>query len=259
MPRKRTYGLDADTIAYAARVKAGSGVAILPEPLKQLNKFIAGIKKLGLWNSMVCWPMRSVHNAGRGSTVYSLGGLGIFNGSNAGVWSSRGVSGANFNTLTYVPNNFNGTMCIVAGLLNSTNQRIIGHNANVGGWATGTQSDNSSWWSYFDTIKGGVGYGGSSGSFNNRGTISFGGFSRNLSGNTTTYISNPNTANAYYGTSTATLTGLTTATSFTYVAAGINCFFIHLNNINFQQSDYKALETLLRNTLFKDNTFQWVY
>ena len=92
MPRTRTYGLDVDTIAYAARVKAGSGVTILPEPLKQLNKFIVGIKKLGLWNSMVCWPMRSIHNAGRGSTVYSLGGLGTFNGTlqNSPVWNSDG-------------------------------------------------------------------------------------------------------------------------------------------------------------------------
>jgi hypothetical protein len=92
MPRTRTYGLDVDTIAYAARVKAGSGVTILPEPLKQLNKFIVGIKKLGLWNSMVCWPMRSIHNAGTGSTVYSLGGLGVFNGTmqNSPVWNRDG-------------------------------------------------------------------------------------------------------------------------------------------------------------------------
>jgi len=92
MPRTRTYGLDVDTIAYAARVKAGSGVTILPEPLKQLNKFIVGIKKLGLWSSMVCWPMRSIHNAGTGSTVYSLGGLGAYNGTmtNSPVWNSDG-------------------------------------------------------------------------------------------------------------------------------------------------------------------------
>jgi hypothetical protein len=92
MPRTRTYGLDVDTIAYAARVKAGSGVTILPEPLKQLNRFIVGIKKLGLWNSMVCWPMRSIHNAGTGSTVYSLGGLGTFNGTmqNSPVWNRDG-------------------------------------------------------------------------------------------------------------------------------------------------------------------------
>lgn len=94
MPRTRTYGLDADTIAYAARVKAGSGVIILPEPLKQLNKFIVGIKKLGLWDDMICWPMRSIHNAGTGSTLYSLGGGGTYNGTfiNNTNWSYNGVT-----------------------------------------------------------------------------------------------------------------------------------------------------------------------
>jgi len=93
MPRTRTYGLDVDTIAYAARVKAGSGVTILPEPLKQLNRFIVGIKKLGLWNNTICWPMRSIHNAGRGSTVYSLGG-NTYNGTliNNANWSYNGIN-----------------------------------------------------------------------------------------------------------------------------------------------------------------------
>lgn len=94
MPRIRTYGLDIDTIRFAQRIKSGSGTTILPEPLKQINKFVVGIKKLGLWNSMVCWPMRSIHNAGTGSTVYSLGGLGIYNGTmvNSPTWSTDGVT-----------------------------------------------------------------------------------------------------------------------------------------------------------------------
>jgi hypothetical protein len=97
MPRTRTYGLDIDTIRFAQRVKQGSGTTILPEPLKQINKFVVGIKKLGLWNSMVCWPMRSIHNAGTGSTVYSLGGYGNFNGTliNSSTWSNRAIVGNN--------------------------------------------------------------------------------------------------------------------------------------------------------------------
>jgi hypothetical protein len=93
MPRTRTYGLDNDTLAYAARVKAGSGKTILPENLKQINRFVVGIKKLGLWNSMVCWPMRSIHNAGTGSTVYSLGKSGEYNGTlvNAPTWNVSGI------------------------------------------------------------------------------------------------------------------------------------------------------------------------
>ncbi len=93
MPRIRTYGLDIDTIRFAQRVKQGAGVTILPEPLKQINKFVVGIKKLRLWDSMICWPMRSMHNAGTGSTVYSLGGLTISNGTmvNAPTWGQGGL------------------------------------------------------------------------------------------------------------------------------------------------------------------------
>lgn len=104
MPRTRTYGLDIDTIRYAQRVKSGSGATILPEPLKQINKFVVGVKKLGLWNSMVCWPMRSIHNAGTGSTVYSLGGQGVFNGAltNSPMWNSKGIIGSTTNSLLAV-------------------------------------------------------------------------------------------------------------------------------------------------------------
>ena len=124
MPRTRTYGLDVDAIAYAARVKAGSGVAILPEPLKQLNKFIVGIKKLGLWNDMICWPMRSIHNAGRGSTLYSLGGLGIFNGTliNDTRWDYNGL-------LTY--NGGNGSVSVIFLSLTNSNFPITYFASNI--------------------------------------------------------------------------------------------------------------------------------
>jgi len=118
MPRTRTYGLDVDTIAYAARVKAGSGVTILPEPLKQLNKFIVGIKKLGLWNSMVCWPMRSIHNAGRGSTLYGLGGVRVYNATltNNANWSYNGI-----NMSAVTSDNLSISNFIVSDLINGLN------------------------------------------------------------------------------------------------------------------------------------------
>jgi hypothetical protein len=61
-----------------------------------LNFFVKGIKRLGLWDDMVCWPLRSSQNAGTGSTAYSLGGLGTFNGTlvNGPTW---GADGVNFN------------------------------------------------------------------------------------------------------------------------------------------------------------------
>jgi hypothetical protein len=64
-----------------------------------VNYFVKGIKRLGLWSSMVCWPLRSTQNAGTGSTAYSLGGLGVYNGTlvNGPTW---GVDGVDFSAAT---------------------------------------------------------------------------------------------------------------------------------------------------------------
>jgi hypothetical protein len=150
-------------------------------------------------------------------------------------------------------------MCCVGGLFYKSNQRLIGHNANFGGWLVGTVSANTSWFSYFDTVRGSVTFSSGIDSINNRDFVAFTGFSRNAVGNTTGYVSNPNTIGLNYGTTTQTLTGLTTNSGFTYVDSGMNAFLIHINNNIFQQADYKSLETLLRKTLFEDNSFQWVY
>jgi hypothetical protein len=60
----------------------------------QINEFVRGIKGLGLWDSMVCWPLRSSQNAGTGTTAYSLGGLGTFNGTlvNGPTWGADGIN-----------------------------------------------------------------------------------------------------------------------------------------------------------------------
>ena len=78
--------LDADAAAYIARSGATDRTAI--------NAFVRGVKALGLWNNMVCWPLRSSQNAGTGDTVYSLGGLGTFNGTrvNGPAWGANGLT-----------------------------------------------------------------------------------------------------------------------------------------------------------------------
>lgn len=78
--------LDADAAAYIARSGATDRNAI--------NAFVRGVKALGLWNNMVCWPLRSSQNAGTGDTVYSLGGLGTFNGTrvNGPTWGADGLT-----------------------------------------------------------------------------------------------------------------------------------------------------------------------
>jgi hypothetical protein len=79
---------DADARAYINASGATDRAAI--------NHFVKGMKRLGLWSSMVCWPLRSTQNAGTGSTAYSLGGLGTYNGTllNGPTW---GADGVNFN------------------------------------------------------------------------------------------------------------------------------------------------------------------
>jgi hypothetical protein len=59
-----------------------------------INHFVKGIRALGLWDDMVCWPLRSAQNAGTGSTAYSLGGLGTYNGTlvNGPTWGVDGIT-----------------------------------------------------------------------------------------------------------------------------------------------------------------------
>jgi hypothetical protein len=61
---------------------------------KQIFDFSDGIFDLGLWNNFVCWPLRSSQNRGTGTTVFSLGGLGTFNGTAVGgpAWTADGMS-----------------------------------------------------------------------------------------------------------------------------------------------------------------------
>ena len=97
----------------------------------QINAFVLGIKNLGLWSSIVCWPLRSSQNAGTGSTAYSLGGLGTFNGTltNGPTWGANGIVFDATNKLISVSNSLGNTIrsgfCCKLGPSNSFNQRLI--------------------------------------------------------------------------------------------------------------------------------------
>jgi hypothetical protein len=70
---KPAYDADASAYFTTAGVTNTAG-------RQQISRFVTGIKDLGLWSSMVCWPLRSSQNAGTGTTAYSLGGLATYNG-----------------------------------------------------------------------------------------------------------------------------------------------------------------------------------
>lgn len=84
---KPAYDADASTYFTTAGVTNTAG-------RQQISRFVTGIKDLGLWSSMVCWPLRSSQNAGTGTTAYSLGGLGSYNGTlvNGPTWGGDGVT-----------------------------------------------------------------------------------------------------------------------------------------------------------------------
>lgn len=95
--------------------------------VEAIDKFVKGVKALGLYNSMVCWPLRSSQNAGTGDTVYSLGGLGTFNGTrvNGPAWANDGIDFDGSNDRITLPNESFGTgnaaTSIWAFLKNETN------------------------------------------------------------------------------------------------------------------------------------------
>jgi hypothetical protein len=51
---------------------------------KPLYDYVEGCFDLGIWDNMVCWPLRSSQQLTTGTSVISLGGLGSFNGTIAG-------------------------------------------------------------------------------------------------------------------------------------------------------------------------------
>jgi hypothetical protein len=101
---KPAYDADASTYFTTAGVTNTAG-------RQQISRFVTGVKDLGLWSSMVCWPLRSTQNAGTGTTAYSLGGLGTFNGTltNGPTWGADGITFDGTNDRIALPNNSFGT------------------------------------------------------------------------------------------------------------------------------------------------------
>jgi hypothetical protein len=85
---------DLDAVSYIGR----SGITNVSAQ-NDINEFVLAMKNVGLYNNMLCWPLRSTHGKGSGSIAYSLGGLGEYNGTiaNSPTW---GVDG-----LTFSPTN----------------------------------------------------------------------------------------------------------------------------------------------------------
>jgi len=82
-------GYDSDAATYFNTAGVTDATA-----KQQINAFVVGVKALGLYNNMVCWTLRSAQNKGSGTTAYSLGGLGTYNGTltNGPTWGASGIT-----------------------------------------------------------------------------------------------------------------------------------------------------------------------
>ena len=87
----RISGFDGDAAAYFDRAGVTDATA-----KQQINAFVVGVKALSLFNNMVCWPLRSAQNKGSGTTAYSLGGFGTFNGTLTNMIPTWGTDGITF-------------------------------------------------------------------------------------------------------------------------------------------------------------------
>ena len=76
--------------AYFDKISAAGGDVADKNGVSNFVEELSKIVHPSLW---VCWPLRSSQNIGTGSTVYSLGGLGNFNGAmvNGPTWGSEGM------------------------------------------------------------------------------------------------------------------------------------------------------------------------
>jgi hypothetical protein len=138
--------LDKDAADYCRRSGA--------QDKRAINAFVRGVKFLGLWESMVCWPLRSEQNTGTGTTAYSLGGLGTFDGTlvDGPTWGVEGITKANANEIINVTGT-NATLrgaqsvfCCYKSNVTSDNQRTFNcQDGSAAGnyWQTNVNTDSS--------------------------------------------------------------------------------------------------------------------
>jgi hypothetical protein len=131
-------GFDADAAAYFDRAGVTDATA-----KAQINAFVKGVKALGLYNNMVSWPLRSAQNAGTGTTAYSLGGLGTFNGTltNGPTWGTTGISFDGVNDFINTGNSFNTARIVFTSfktnLSGALNASVVGNYNFNGATETG--------------------------------------------------------------------------------------------------------------------------
>lgn len=128
--------LDPDAAAFIAATGATD--------VANINAWVLGLKSQGIWNNIVCWPMRSTQNHGSGTVLRSLGGLGSFNGTltNGPSWTTTGISFDGANDFIEIPNPQQSTALSAFSIWsvfdsNQTNGRLLFGSYNLTGASVG--------------------------------------------------------------------------------------------------------------------------
>lgn len=84
-----------NVVAYQNNIRVlTSGTGVSQAESYNLGSFSLRIDHAVGWEHVVFWTLRSTQNAGAGTTVYSLGGLGTYNGTmvNGPTWGANGIT-----------------------------------------------------------------------------------------------------------------------------------------------------------------------
>jgi hypothetical protein len=91
--QKKYFSLQNETKIYIKRLST-FGKVLNGADIADLDNFIAGLKQLGLYQRVICYPLRTIHNIGTGTKVLGFGGLGIYDGTtvNTPTWGNTGIT-----------------------------------------------------------------------------------------------------------------------------------------------------------------------
>jgi len=127
MINSKSYGLQNETRQYLRRLYA-YGRELAPADVADIDNFVKGLKQLDLWQSSICFLMRSQHNLGTGNTILSLGGEQNVNGTlvNSPTWGPNGIifSGTNYIT-AFLRKQIQTSEISIASVANSTTMAIL--------------------------------------------------------------------------------------------------------------------------------------
>lgn len=241
---KPAYDTDASAYFTTAGVTSTAG-------RQQVSRFVTGIKNLGLWNNMVCWPLRSSQNAGTGTIAYSLGGLGAYNGTLSGSpvpsWGTNGLVAQSTNS--FVQTGFAitlstiGTFSIigVGNIPEGANKRLVGSSGTTTYIYTTSSSDFQ--YSLFDGINNSQITNPS-----NNAIVNWACLTKNATLTTTGYVNNGSGYNNTFASLRSSSDNLAFFGSNGTSNGGVYPFFAFLN-IQLSQTQNSELYSLFKSTL----------